>query len=153
MIAVVRIRGTVNVNGQLEMAMETLRLYRPNHMVLIPEEHSQKKMVEKVKDYVAFGKIDEKTLAGVLAKRGRLEGDKKVTIEFLKGKKIPGFEELAKQVISEKVKLKDIGIKPVLRLHPPRKGHKRAGIKKPFALGGALGNRGEKINDLIRSMS
>ncbi len=37
-------------------------------------------------------------------------------------------------------------------LPPPRKGYGRKGIKLPFAKGGALGNRGEKINDLLMRM-
>ncbi len=37
-------------------------------------------------------------------------------------------------------------------LQPPRKGYGRKGVKMPFAKGGALGNRGEKINDLLMRM-
>jgi large subunit ribosomal protein L30 len=37
-------------------------------------------------------------------------------------------------------------------LQPPRKGYGRKGIKMPFSKGGALGNRGEKINDLLMRM-
>lgn len=37
-------------------------------------------------------------------------------------------------------------------LHPPRKGYGRKGIKVPFVIGGGLGNRKEKINDLIKRM-
>ena len=42
--------------------------------------------------------------------------------------------------------------KRFFRLAPPRKGFERKGIKKPFSVGGALGYRGSKINDLIRRM-
>ena len=42
--------------------------------------------------------------------------------------------------------------KKVLRLGPPRKGYGRKGIKKDFSIGGALGDRKEKINDLVRRM-
>ncbi len=38
------------------------------------------------------------------------------------------------------------------RLNPPRKGFARKGIKVAFANGGALGNRKEKINDLVLRM-
>ncbi len=38
-------------------------------------------------------------------------------------------------------------------LHPPRKGYGRKGIKLPFKKGGALGDRGEKINDLLLRMA
>lgn len=40
----------------------------------------------------------------------------------------------------------------IVRLQPPRKGFGRKGIKVPFNVGGALGYRGEKINDLLRRM-
>ena len=42
--------------------------------------------------------------------------------------------------------------KKFFRLCPPKGGFERKGIKTPFALGGALGNRKDKINDLIRRM-
>ncbi len=37
-------------------------------------------------------------------------------------------------------------------LAPPVGGFERKGIKKAFAVGGALGDRKEKINDLIKKM-
>ena len=43
-------------------------------------------------------------------------------------------------------------MKPFFRLHPPRKGFERKGIKMPFKLGGVLGPRGDKINNLIKKM-
>jgi len=38
------------------------------------------------------------------------------------------------------------------RMHPPRGGFERKGIKAPFKLGGAYGNRGKEINLLIKRM-
>ena len=70
----------------------------------------------------------------------------------MKEKKIAGFEEVAKQVASGKVTLKSLGISNVLRLHPPRKGHKRKGIKAPYSSGGALGNMGKEIGELLMRM-
>lgn len=40
----------------------------------------------------------------------------------------------------------------VFRLHPPRGGFERKGIKVPFTVGGVLGYRGNAINDLISKM-
>ncbi len=37
-------------------------------------------------------------------------------------------------------------------LHPPVGGFERKGTKKSFNAGGALGERGDKINDLIKRM-
>ena len=42
--------------------------------------------------------------------------------------------------------------KILYRLHPPKGGFERKGIKKTFALGGVLGYRKEKINVLIKKM-
>ncbi|HLF54550.1 MAG TPA: uL30 family ribosomal protein [Candidatus Nanoarchaeia archaeon] len=44
------------------------------------------------------------------------------------------------------------GCKKAFRLNPPRKGFGRKGIKISFKMAGALGDRGEKINDLILRM-
>jgi large subunit ribosomal protein L30 len=40
----------------------------------------------------------------------------------------------------------------VFRLNPPKGGFERKGVKKSFKIGGALGNRKEKINELIKKM-
>jgi large subunit ribosomal protein L30 len=42
--------------------------------------------------------------------------------------------------------------KKFYRLNSPLKGYGRKGVKVPFSKGGALGNRKEKINDLIKRM-
>jgi len=51
----------------------------------------------------------------------------------------------------ELLKKRDEG-KKFYRLNSPRKGFGRKGIKNSFARGGALGDRGDKINDLIMRM-
>ncbi len=40
----------------------------------------------------------------------------------------------------------------IYTLSPPVKGFERKGIKIPFSKGGALGNRGDNINELIKRM-
>jgi len=51
-----------------------------------------------------------------------------------------------------KLSLQNKGDKPFFRLHPPIGGHARKGIKKAFQVGGALGNRKDGINTLIKRM-
>jgi large subunit ribosomal protein L30 len=150
MIAVVRVRGTVNIKPDIRKTLENLMLFKPNTMAVVSD--SQKKMVEKAKDYVTFGFIDEKALAMVLEKRGYTEEGKKVDLEYLKSKNISSFAELSNKVINGSVRLREVGIVPCFRLHPPKKGWERKGIKMPFNLGGALGNRGEYMNELVFRM-
>ena len=153
MFAVIRVRGEVGTGPDVRKTFELLRLHRKNNCVVVPEEKQVKKMIEKVKDYATFGEIDNETLSSLIKKRGRMEGDKRITDEALKELGFSSVEELSEALISGKIKVKDLNkFKKIFRLHPPKKGFERAGIKKPFTVGGALGYRGEKINLLIKKM-
>ncbi len=152
MYAVVRVRGQVNVRYTIEDTMKMLRLHKVNHCVLVPENPHFKGMVQKVKDYVAYGKVDAKTLAEILENRGRLEGGSLLTEEYIReNTAYDSIQAFAEAVIEGKASLKDVPkLKPVFRLHPPRKGH--AGIKRTVQQGGVLGNHDEDINVLLHKM-
>jgi large subunit ribosomal protein L30 len=152
MLAVIKVRGNISVSPEIKRTMELLNLTRINHMVLVSEKPQMKKMVEKIQGHVTFGEINKEILVKVLQKKGQISSTKKLTEKELKEMKIKDFNELAEQLISEKITLKKLGIKPVFRLKAPRKGYGRAGIKKPFKIGGALGYRAKAINELIKKM-
>ncbi len=152
MIACIRVRGTVNVRQDIETTLKLLRLTRANHLVLLPEKKDTIKMLQKAKDYITWGEINKETLIKLLQKRARLPGNKRLTLEYLKSHQINSFEELADEVLKDVKVLERLNIKPVFRMRPPSKGYERGGIKKSFRVGGALGYRGEKINDLISRM-
>ena len=62
--------------------------------------------------------------------------------------------DFIKKFMKFEADLSDIeGLKPVFRLHPPIKGHPKKGVKYAYTLGGALGYRGTKINQLITKMA
>ncbi len=151
MLAVIRIRGSVKVRKEVKDTLAMLRLKRVNHCVIIPETPEYLGMLKKAKDRITWGKIDKKTLAELLRKRGKLIGNKKLDEKTLKD--ITGFEsfeEFSDALIKGKVKLKDYKkIKPVFRLNPPRHGFKSIRLNYPK---GDLGNRGEKINELLGRM-
>ena len=69
---------------------------------------------------------------------------------------IMGMIKKAKDFITfgdvEEKYAKEFGEKKTVNLHPPRGGFERKGIKVPFKTGGALGNRGPKISELIEKM-
>lgn len=151
MIAAIRVRGTTGIKKDIADTLMMLRLNQINHAVLIDENPSYNGMLQKGKDYITWGEIDAETLAKVIAKRGRLAGDVKITDEYLKeNTDYSSVEELAKAVVESEATLEDAGIKPVFRLHPPRKGYKST--KKTYNEGGSLGYRGEKIGELIVKM-
>ena len=139
-IAVIRVRGPIDVRPETRMTMNLLRLTRRNHCVLINEKSqktSLRGMLIKCKDYVTWGAVNKDIIKLVLEKRGRIEGDKKPSKEQI---------ETALKAI-EKGERSDI--KPVFRLHPPRKGWKSMKHRFPK---GALGPRGEKMSELLKKM-
>jgi large subunit ribosomal protein L30 len=152
MYAVVQVRGVVNTRHEIKETLKMLRLHHINHCVLIPETPEYLGMIRKVKDFVAYGEIDAETLETILRTRGRLMGNKPLTDEYLKSaSSYASVSELAEALTDGSVKLKDIPeLKPVLRMHPPRKGYKT--IKRTFNQGGALGYYGREINSLLYKM-
>jgi len=152
MYALVRVRGNVNVRGSIEDTLKMLRLHRVNHCVLLSDSPQNVGMIQKVKDYVAYGVIDADTLAEILNNRGMLQGGERLTNEYLAANtKFASIEAFAQAVCEGSATLKDVpSLKPVFRLHPPRKGH--AGIKRTVQQGGVLGNHGEDINQLLKKM-
>ena len=150
MYAVVRIRGDVNVRPDIRDTLKMLRLHSVNHCAVIEETPHYKGMVRKAKDYVAWGIVDAEALTNLLSLRGRIEGGETLTQEYMDEHELGAVSDFAKKVCSGDAKLADIPkLKPVFRLHPPRKGHR--GIKKTVVEGGELGFH-EDIGALLKKM-
>ena len=150
--AVIRVRGQPDVNYDIEYTMKLLGINKVNHCAIVPENAVTKGMLQKIKDYTSYGEINEEALAKLIRVRGRLEGDKMITDEYLaENSDFKTVEELAKAIIENDYKMKDLEKgKPVFRLHPPVKGYE--GNKRSYKNGGALGYRGDAINALIARM-
>ena len=155
LIFAVRIRGAPGMKRKILDTLKMLRMHKVNHGVLIWAEKSYKGMLNKCKDYIAYGKIDEKTLVRLLRVRGRVEGNKPLTDEYIKNlTEYKNIKVFSKALLNGKIQYREkfvYKLKPIFRLHPPRKGH-RGSIKKHYAEGGTLGNLGEHINILIHKM-
>jgi large subunit ribosomal protein L30 len=127
-LAVVRVRGLINLRYDIKDTFRYLNLNNKNWCVVLNDTPNMRGMIVKVKDYVTWGEVSHETVSEMASKRG------KETIEdnhlAINGKKYQKF----------------------FRLTPPRKGYGRKGVKIAFSAGGALGYRGDKINDLIRRM-
>ncbi len=137
LIVIIRISGMVKVNEDIENALYRLKLRRKYSCVIVKPTKDILGFIKKVKYYIAYGEIDEKTLVELLKARGLKIG----------GKKIEGAEKIAESLIAGKT-LKDLGLKPFFRLHPPRKGIKSK-LQYPK---GVLGNNKKDINKLVGRM-
>ena len=149
--AVIRVRGSINVKPKIKETMKLMRLNRVNHCVIVPENETYDGMLKIIKDYVTWGEVDVETTELMLGSSGKTSGNAIFTKKELKDSSFKTMKTLAKNLSEGKVVMRDIPkLKPLFRLHPPRKGYE--GIKRSFKEGGALGYRGEKINQLIRRM-
>ncbi|MBI4143414.1 uL30 family ribosomal protein [Candidatus Woesearchaeota archaeon] len=138
-LAAIRVRGIVGMSRKMESTLSMLKLYRKNYCAIISNGHSGIGMLKRAKDYITWGEIDEETFKALVSKRGE---------EF----KDRDTDAAGKIRYSDFITAGNKILKKYFRLNAPRKGFGRKGIKHTFKEGGALGYRGEAINDLIRRM-
>jgi large subunit ribosomal protein L30 len=152
MYAVIRVRGTVNVNPDVKRTLQLMRLSRTNHCVLIEENPVMKGMLQIAKDYVTWGEIDKENLMKLITTRGKLMGDEPITDAVLKASTpFPSVDKLADALLSSSFVYKDIpDVKPLFRLNPPKNGYRT--IKRSVQNKGSLGYRKDAINKLIQRM-
>ena len=110
--AVILVRGFIGADIEITKTLKMLSLTRRNTCSIFNLTNSMLGMLNKARNYVTFGEVDEETLK-LLKKKGDSD---------------------------------------VYHMNSPKKGYGRKGIKDDFSRGGALGYRGEKINDLIKRM-
>ncbi len=152
-VAVIRIAGKTGIRKGIKDTFTLLRLYKKHSCVLVPNNLIYLGMINKVKDHVTWGEISEKVCEELLKKRGKLAGKEPLTNEYMKQKLGADISAFTKDFIQFKKELKDIpGLKLFFKLKPPEGGFERKGIKTPFSMGGVLGYRKDKINELILRM-
>lgn len=130
LVAVVRIRGTVNVRGDITETLNRLHLKHVSNCTLIKITDSYNGMLNKCVNHVAYGEIDEPTLTKLLERHSE------------------GLN--AKELIAGKIDTEKLKDQLPFRLHPPRHGYKST--KLHFKQGGSLGYMGTAINKLITRM-
>ena len=137
MICIIRIRGRVGLKEEANETLNRLRLRRKYACVVVKESRETLGMVNKVKNFLAFGELDGETFEKLIEKRGRaLDKKKKINPKAI----VEGLENGKTH--------EEMGLKPFFRLHPPRKGIK----SKLHYPKGALGNHGKKISQLLERM-
>ena len=151
---VIRVRSDRGVERSIRDTMGMLNLTRVNHATIVPESSTYAGMLQKSKDFVTWGEVDAETISSLLKERGRMTGDKPVTDTVVKSSsEYSAVDALAKAIASGDATPRSVeGLKPVLRLHPPRGAKGWGGIKRGFSIGGALGFRGEAITELVGRM-
>lgn len=134
-LAIIRLRGRTGISADKEATLKHLNLNRINNCVVVSESPQVLGMLRKAKDYITWGRIDTDSLNALVSKRGRL-------VQNVSGK------SKSRRTISVDGKTYE----PYFRLNPAKGGLGSRGIKATFAKSGALGDRKEKISDLLKRM-
>jgi large subunit ribosomal protein L30 len=151
-LAVVRIRGTIRASHDVRETLKMLNLTKNHQAVLIDNRPSFLGMLKTAQNFITWGEASKEIVTTLVKDRGRLAGNKKLTDEYLQKTGYKSLEELAEAIFSCLVDYWKLpNMQPVFRLHPPTKGFKGK-IKKGYSMGGELGYRGEKINELVKRM-
>lgn len=139
-IIVVRVRGRVRLLTKIKDTLNMLRLYNTNYCVVLDNTPVNMGMIAFVKDYITWGEADDAVVKELFEKKGIL---------------YTGAFADSRTKITYSGRYREYNGKTYVkffRLHPPRGGYGRKGIKTTFGQGGALGYRGVKINDLVKKM-
>lgn len=134
MIAIIRISGMVEIPSDVTETLFRIHLRKKFAATLLKETPENMKLIQKIRNFVAYGKIDSATLELLISKRGKSMDNKK-----LDSKRIAEQLESGAEVPN---------LKPFFRLHPPRGGID----SKTHYPKGILGDNGEEINELVRRM-
>lgn len=159
MQALVQLRGEVDMSQGVRDTMSMLNLGRVNHCTLVPDSDTYRGMVTKVNDWVAHGRPSEEVVALLLRTRGEPvleDGDEQIPESIdnewvAQNTDYDSINSLAGALVTEETTLREQGLSPTLRLHPPRGGHD--GLKHPTKEGGQLGKHTtEEIDSLLTTM-
>ena len=140
MKAVIRIVGKVGIEKDVKETLNRLRIRKKFSCVILRGKPEIIGMIEKVRNFVAYGDISKETFIKLLEKRGK-KINKQAKLES---------QKIAEEFFSGKIErnYEDFNLKPFFSLHPPRGGIK---TKIHFPKG-VLGNHQDKIKLLIERM-
>lgn len=152
-LTAVRVRGVSNVFREVKETLRVLHLSRNCHATLLDDRPSYLGMLRKAQNHITWGEASKDTIELLLKKRGRLIGNKRLTDQYAQQVGYKSLEDLAESLYKMEVEFSRLpNIKPLFRLHPPKKGYKGK-VKRSYAADGVTGYRGEAINELIKRMT
>ncbi|MEM4554999.1 MAG: uL30 family ribosomal protein [Candidatus Anstonellaceae archaeon] len=138
-LAVVRLKGKFSLSPKVKETFKSLNLPRLYCCTLVPDTPSFRGMLAACKDFVSFGKIEKEFAAEVLSKRGLKQDGTQISQK--------DAQEIALQLDMGK-SLSQLGVRPFVRLSPPKGGF---GSRKQPAPFGPVG-KNENISEIIGRM-
>lgn len=147
---VVRMRGTVNVPYWANTTLQSLNLVKKFRATIVPESDEYSGMLNRIRQLVAWCRVDNETVKDLLDKKGRKTASQPLKMTDLP-KEYDSLDKLASDIANDAVVFSRLnGIKPWFALNPPRGGFKKS-IKKQVPQNGILGEN-KLLIDLVKKM-
>ena len=154
-LVAIRIDGMPNVKAPEELTLNALRMKSRYSAVLLPDNPSTSGMLQRIKDHATWGEAKREDVELLLSNRAKTPEGLGLTTKYIKSKSgFAGLREVISGIYSGKVTLsglREMGVEPCFRLHPPRGGFPKSS-KRSFADGGELGYRKEGLGKLLAKM-
>jgi 50S ribosomal protein uL30 len=138
--AVVRLRGSAKINPKISDALAKLRLRRVHSCTLLQGSKTNRGMLLHIEDFITWGQINSDVLVKMLEKRGKSKSGSRIDAKQAKA--------IANKIIKDGTP-NSSDVRPVFGLTPPSGGFRSIRLQYPK---GDLGDRGEKINELLMRM-
>ena len=126
LLIAIRTKGTINVRKDVKKTLEMLHLKRRFNATILRDSPVVRGMLQKAKDYVIWQELPFEKAVELFQKRGKVNNQRPLTLDYLNSKGVNDFETLVKLYDEGKIKLKLIGVKPYFSLPPPKKGVPRS---------------------------
>ncbi len=135
----------------VKKTLELLGLKRRYSATIVPKNEYYEGMLLLAKDHITWGEINFETAKLLLTKRGKTIEGKLVDESTAKKEGFESLDEMVNSIVNGSFKMNQFRtIKPYFNLAPPKGGFKGS-TKKPYRVGGILGeNKG--INQLASRM-
>ena len=148
---VVRIKGQADVPYWASHTMAIMKLERKYRATILPAKDNTLGMLNKVKHYVSWTRIDAGLAHELLEKKARKSGYRKVTADDIAGLGFESMQHMADALTSGSASLSKLKpLKPWFALSPPRHGFRRS-TKRLAGQKGILGNNRD-LGDIVRRM-
>jgi large subunit ribosomal protein L30 len=143
-------RGTVDVPYWAKSTLDNLNISKKFNATIVPESREYMGMLNKVRQLVAWCRVDNDTVKDLLDKKGRKSSSQPLRSSDLP-KEYTSFDKLASDIANDSIVLSKLDwIKPWFALNPPRGGFKKT-TKKQSSQGGILGEN-KILIDLVKKM-
>lgn len=143
-------RGTVDVPYWAKSTLNNLNISKKFNATIVPESREYMGMLNKVRQLVAWCRVDNDTVKDLLDKKGRKSSSQPLRSSDLP-KEYTSFDKLASDIANDSIVLSKLDwIKPWFALNPPRGGFKKT-TKKQSSQGGILGEN-KILIDLVKKM-